>query len=72
MDAAIVCPACHWFGVFRADVIGTIAGCPSCGQAKVEVRSLDDDDIHRFGNDLMRDLDASRGPRAEWPPAPGA
>ena len=69
MDAAVLCPACKWFGVYRADVAGSIGGCPSCGNAKLELRDLDDARIHEFGNELLRDLDTSHGPQVAWRPS---
>lgn len=59
MDSAVVCPVCSWFGVYRADVAGSISGCPNCGSRALTVRDMKDDRIEQFGTRLLEDLSGS-------------
>ena len=59
MDTAVVCPVCSWFGVYRADVAGSISGCPNCGTRDLAVKDMRDDAIQQFGTQLLEELKAS-------------
>jgi hypothetical protein len=43
MDSSVLCTSCHWFGVYRTDVMERMTGCPSCGSMNLAVRGFDDD-----------------------------
>jgi len=59
MDTAVICPVCNWFGVYRADVAGSIAGCPNCGSPDLSVRDMQDERIQKFGTRLLEALGAT-------------
>ena len=59
MDTAVVCPVCTWFGVYRADVAGSIAGCPNCGSTALTVKDMRDERIEQYGTRLLEELGAS-------------
>ena len=60
MNAALVCKACAWFGVYRSDVAARLAGCPNCGSDALVQRDLEDPTWQEFGAELMQDLAGSQ------------
>jgi len=60
VNAALVCRACAWFGVYRSDVAAQISGCPNCGAVALDHRDLEDPTWQEFGAALMRDIAGSQ------------
>ena len=60
MNAALVCRACAWFGVYRSDVAARLAGCPNCGADALVQRDLEDPAWQELGAGLLRELAAKQ------------
>jgi predicted nucleic acid-binding Zn-ribbon protein len=59
VTAAVACPECAWFGVYRTDVAAQLAGCPNCGSETLEQRDLEDPTWQEFGAELLHEAPAA-------------
>lgn len=70
---ALLCRACSWFGVYRADVTERMTGCPRCGRVALVVRDseAEDEQWRELGRQLLDEAPpAGLTPDAAGPPEP--
>ena len=60
VETALLCRACAWFGVYRADVTERMTGCPRCGRAVLAVRDVGDDQWREPGCQLLDEVPEAR------------